>query len=169
MIAALGLNTTAPYHLFIYSVALGGSVFHSFVVSPLAFKHLPRQEFGNLQNKVFPGYFIGQSVIPIVLGLTSPFKLCPFLTGILALSGLAGALNYLVLLPVCHNIKEQRDKLVANKLHETLEDGEVKPSDKYVELSKKFGMYHGISSLLNIVSIATLAVYGSILSKRLSR
>ena len=141
MIATLGLNTGAPYHLFLYSIALGGSVFHSFVVSPLAFKHLPRQEFGNLQNKVFPTYFIGQAVVPLVLGLTSPFRLCPFLTGVLAVSGIAGALNYLVLLPICRNIK----------------------------LNKTFGMYHGISSLLNILSIASLAIYGTVMSKRLVR
>ncbi|RLV83478.1 putative mitochondrial outer membrane protein [Meyerozyma sp. JA9] len=169
MIATLGLNTGAPYHLFLYSIALGGSVFHSFVVSPLAFKHLPREEFGKLQNKVFPTYFIGQAVVPLVLGLTSPFRLCPFSTGVLAISGIAGALNYFVLLPICRNIKQQRDELVANKLHETIEGGEVKASDKYTELNKKFGKYHGISSVLNLLSIASLAVYGTVMAKRLTR
>lgn len=169
MIATLGLNTGAPYHLFLYSVALGGSFFHSFVVSPIAFKHLPREQFSNLQNKIFPNYFIGQAVLPVVLALTTPLKLCPFLTGTLALSGVAGALNYFVLLPICRNLKEEREKLVADKLHETIENGEVKPSDKYIEVSKSFGKYHGISSLLNLVSIGSLAVYGTVLAKRLIR
>lgn len=167
MIARLGLNTAAPFHFLFYSIVFGGSVFHSFIVSPIAFKHLSRPEFSNLQNKVFPTYFLGQALSPLVLGLTTPLKLCPFTIGLLALSSATGALNYFVLLPWCQQIKDQRNKLVSEKLHEVIENGEVKPSEEMVKLNKQFGKYHGISSLVNILSILSLSAYGVILSKRL--
>lgn len=75
MIAQLGLNTKIPYHFLFWGVAFGGSSFYSFIVSPLVFKKLPREEFSNLQTQVFPTYFSGQIVAPIILGLTSPLKL----------------------------------------------------------------------------------------------
>ncbi|CCE87152.1 Piso0_005693 [Millerozyma farinosa CBS 7064] len=167
MINVLGLNTRVPYHALFYSFVFGGSVFHSFVVSPIAFKVLPRQEFGRLQNHIFPGYFLGQTLAPLVLGLTTPLKLCPFSIGVLAVSGLAGALNYFVLLPSCQQIKVEREKLVADKKHEKNENGVSVPTKEYTELNKKFGFYHGISTLLNFGSIVTLGIYGLLLSKRM--
>lgn len=162
MFARLGLNTTAPYHLFIYSLVFGASTFHSFVVSPIAFKHLKREEFSNLQNKVFPLYFIGQTAGPILLGLTAPFKLCPFGLGLLSVSAIAGALNYFVMLPWCKNIKEQR-----NKLQKEL--GADETSEELAELNKQFGFAHGMSSLANLVSIISITVYGAFLTRGLSR
>lgn len=167
MISRLGLNTKAPYHFLFYSVVFGGSVFHSFIVSPIAFKHLSRQEFSNLQNKVFPFYFLGQALSPLVLGLSTPLRLCPFTIGLLTLSSVTGAINYFLLLPWCQQIKEQRNKLVSDKLHEVIENGEVKPSAEMIRLNKQFGKYHGISSLVNVFSILSLGVYGIVLSKRL--
>lgn len=138
---------------------------HSYIVSPIAFKHLQREEFSNLQNKVFPLYFLGQTAAPILIGLTSP--LCPKTVGpVLLASAVAGALNYFWVLPVCKKIKEDRNKLVADKKHEQIVDGETVNSEEFTNLSKQFGMYHGISSLLNLVSLVTLGAYGFLLSKR---
>lgn len=155
MIAQLGLNTLRPYHFLLYSVAFGGSTFYSFIVSPLVFKKLSRPEFGRLQQEVFPTYFIGQTLAPLALALSSPFK-CPIHLGLLIASSLCGALNYLVLLPKCSAIKVQKQKLASEKLEN---------SDEFHALSKQFGKLHGISSLLNLVSIVTLGVYGVFLSK----
>lgn len=153
-------------HFLVYSVAFGGGVMHSFIVSPLAFKGLPIDQFSALQNKVFPVYFIGQAVTPLLLGLTTP--LCRnFSYPVLALSALAGALNYLWVLPKCVAIKEDRTKLKLDAKHEKTEEGKTVPSDEMAALNKQFGMYHGISSLLNLVSLLTLAAYGSALSSRL--
>lgn len=151
----------------LYSLVFGASTFHSFYLSPIAFKTLPRSEFGALQNKVFPSYFLTQTVSAVLLGLTSPFKLCPFSLGLLTVSGLGGAINLFVLLPICRNIKDEREKLIKEKLHETVVNGEVRPTETKIALDKKFGMYHGLSSLANIFSIASLGVYGLILAKRL--
>lgn len=167
MIARLGLNTKAPYHFLLYSIIFGGSTFHSFILSPIAFKNLSRAEFSNLQNKVFPIYFLGQALSPLLLGLTTPLRLCPFTIGLLAFSSATGMINYFVLLPWCKQIKDQRNKLVSDKLHETIEGGESKPTEEMIRLNKQFGKYHGISSLVNLLSIFSLGVYGVVLSKRL--
>lgn len=159
------MSVKSAVHLLLYSVAFGGGIMHSYIVSPIAFKYLKREEFSNLQNKVFPLYFIGQAALPLLLGLTSP--LAPKCAGpILAVSAVAGALNYFWLLPVCKNIKEERNKLVAEKKHEQIVDGEVVPSAELARLNKEFGKYHGFSSIFNLVSLATLGVYGFYLSKR---
>lgn len=140
--------------------------FYSFVASPIAFKELERDQFSKLQNKVFPSFFTGQAVTPILLSLTAPIKLCPFTLGLLSLSGLSGAANLLILLPLCKGIKEERNKLIADKKHEVIENGEVKPSEEFTRLSKKFGAYHGVSTLINMLSIVSLGFYGIVLSRR---
>lgn len=137
---------------------------HSYIVSPIAFKYLPREEFGNLQNKVFPVYFIGQTAAPLLLGATSPV-LCNLALSLLGVSLVAGALNYFWCLPVCKSIKDERSKLVADKKHEHIVDGETKPTDEYTALNKQFGKYHGFSSLFNLVSLVTLGVYGVLLAR----
>lgn len=160
------MSVKGAVNLLLYSVAFGGGIMHSYIVSPIAFKHLKREEFSNLQNKVFPLYFIGQTALPVLIGLTSP--LCPVhVAPVLAVSAIAGALNYFWVLPVCKNIKEERAKLVADKKHEQVVDGETVPTEEFTNLNKSFGKYHGISSVLNLVSLVTLGAYGFFLSKKL--
>ena len=158
ILSIIGLNNRAAYHLFLYSLNFGGSIFHSFLLSPMAFKYLPKQEFGNLQNKVFPIYFVGQAILPILLALTSPLKLCPFTAGLLSTSGLCGAINFLVLLPLTQKVINERHNLAKDQKSETKEMHDA---------TKVFGIYHGISSLLNLFSIISLGLYGSALSRRL--
>lgn len=165
MISALGLNTRAPYHLMLYSVAFGGSAFYSYFASPIAFKVLGREEFGKLQNHVFPTYFLGQTLAPGLLALTTPLTLCPFTSTLLVVSSLTSALNYFYLMPKCRIIKEQRKKMVDDKL-DTIEGV---PTEEFKQLTKQFGIYHGISLLANLGSILTLGVYGFVLSTRLIR
>lgn len=149
----------------LYSVALGGGVVHSYVVTPILFKHLPLEHFSNLQNKVFPTYFLGQVLLPATMALTTPLPL-RVAGPVLAASGLSGALNLYWVLPVCKKVKEQK-KLEAEKKHEEILDGHKVSTPEYRALSKKFGMYHGILSLLNLVSLLTLLVYGWQLAKLL--
>ena len=166
MLCQVGLKVKVPFHFLFYSLTFGGSAFYSFIVSPLVFKKLPREEFSNLQNKVFPTYFTGQTLAPIILGLAQPFAYCPFTLGLLALSSVGGALNYLWLLPVCQKIKEDRNKLIADK-KDVGADGQ--PTEELKALNKQFGKYHGISTLVNITSILSLGVYGVVLAKGLSK
>ncbi|EGV61452.1 hypothetical protein PSN45_000120 [Yamadazyma tenuis] len=163
MLSKLGLNTRAPYHLMIYSIAFGGSAFYSFFASPIAFKVLKREEFGVLQNSVFPYYFLGQTIAPGLLALTTPLTLCPFTSTLLVLSTVSSAINLFYLLPVCKDIKEKRLKLIEVGLDSI--DGE--PTEDFKKLTKSFGIHHGLSLLANFTSIVTLGVYGLVLSKRL--
>lgn len=139
---------------------------HLFIVSPIAFKVLPREEFSNLQNHIFPHYFRAQVVAPILLGLTSPVT-CNVALSLLGVSSVAGAVNSLWCLPKCREIKEQRNKLVADKKHEQIVDGETKPTEEFTRLNKQFGKFHGFSSLFNLASLLTLAAYGVIVSTRI--
>lgn len=161
----VGLNALVPVHVLLFSFTWGGASFYSFVASPIAFKHLPREEFGRLQNQIFPFFFLGQTVTPLLLGLTSPFVLSKAAIAALSVSALGGAANYFWLLPVCQKLKEQRLKLVADKAHETLVDGKAVPTAEYERLTKQFGKYHGISLLANTVSIVLLGIYGILLAK----
>lgn len=150
----------------LYSVALGGGVVHSYVVLPMLFKHLPLEHFGNVQNKIFPTYFLGQVLLPATMAVTTPLPL-RVAGPMLAASGLSGALNLCWVLPVLKKVKEQKKKLEAEKKHEEISDGQKAPTPEYRALSKKFGMYHGILSMLNLVSLLTLLVYGWHLAKLL--
>lgn len=154
MVFPVGLKNSVS--ILVYSVTFGGGFFYSFYASPIAFNELERAQFGKLQNKVFPTYFLGQTVAPIVIGFTSAIKLCPFTKGALALLSLCGALNYFWLLPVCKAIKEERI---------TLE----KEGKDTTEVTKRFGKYHGISTIVNILSIASLGAYGYSLGCKLAR
>lgn len=56
-------SSAAPYHLLAYASVTGATVWHSFIGGPVAFKVLPRQQFGLLQGKLFPVYFSLQSLL----------------------------------------------------------------------------------------------------------
>lgn len=152
-------SVKSAVHLLLFSVALGGGVMHSYIVSPIAFKYLKREEFSNLQNKVFPIYFAGQTAIPILIGLSSPLISSPS-KYFLAASAFTGLLNLVWVLPKCKSIKEARNKLVSEKKHEITIEGETKVTEEMAALNKQFGMYHGFSSLFNLVSLVTLGAYG---------
>lgn len=154
-------------NVLLLSMALGGEVMYSYVVAPICFKHMPREEFGSLQSKIFPIYFLGQAAMPVLIGITSPLSL-GFTTSLLGMSAAAGALNSFWVLPAAHDIRDQRKKLVAEKAHEQVVDGQVQASEEMKKLNKQFGTYHGISSALNLVSVVTLGIYGFALGGRIA-
>ncbi|KAM9928772.1 hypothetical protein OXX59_001628 [Metschnikowia pulcherrima] len=162
----LSTSVKSAVNVLLFSMAFGGGVMHSFIVSPIAFKHLPREEFGNLQHQVLPLYLLGQTAAPVLLGLTTPLS-SRFSTPVLAASAVAGAINYFWVLPRCNQIKDEKKKSIAEKKHEQIVDGKVEDSEEFRALSKQFGKFHGISSLLNLVSIATLGAYGFALGRRI--
>lgn len=163
---ALGLHSRVPYHFLATSIAIGGPAFYSFVASPIMFKKLPREDFGKVQSEIFPTYFLAQTFAPVVLRALTPLRMCPISTALLIISSLSGALNYLWLLPKCHAIKEQR-KALQDSRKDINANGE--PSEKYAALTKQFGMYHGISTLINMVLILAVSVYGVFVSRGLVR
>ncbi|CDR43608.1 CYFA0S12e02520g1_1 [Cyberlindnera fabianii] len=147
-------------HLYSWAAIWGGSGYYSYVASPIAFKTLSRKEFGALQNKVFPHFFLAQTLAPLVIGATAPYLLG---TGALATLGVAfigGAANKWWLLPVCKDIKEKRF---------ILEDAGQTDSEEHKRLTKEFGKMHGLSLAFNMVNFLALTGYGYILLKGLIR
>lgn len=121
---------------------------------------MAKKEFSNLQTKIFPHFFLAQSVAPVLIGLTAPYTLT---TGALVTLGTAvvgGLTNLLWLLPATRKIKEARFKL---------EDEGKEESPEHKELSKKFGKIHGLSLLFNLVNFTALTTYGFILTKNIIR
>lgn len=51
---------------------LGSNLQNTFLAGPLAYKALPRPQFSQLQQAIFPPYFALQTALPIVLALTWP-------------------------------------------------------------------------------------------------
>lgn len=150
----IGLKSSI--HLLTFSIGFGGSFFYLYIASPLAFKYLERSQFSILQNHVFPIYFLGQTLIPSVLGLTSTIPLTNLSISMLVLSTVSSGMNYFWLMPKCRTIKEERNYLINNNLDKV--DG-VETED-FKQKTKQFGIYHGISLLCNLLSVGSLAVYG---------
>ncbi|KAE8451290.1 hypothetical protein EG329_004455 [Mollisiaceae sp. DMI_Dod_QoI] len=80
-------KSPAPYHIFTYGTLLGTEFFQTFVGGIISFQVLPRPQFSQLQQKLFPVYFGLQTALPAVLALTYPGSR----TALGPVSGLRGA------------------------------------------------------------------------------
>jgi len=140
--AALGF-----VHTLAFSTWFGTLAWTSFVFGIVAFRNLPRQTFGRLQSKLFPKYFALSSAAPgILLGTlyyatsgAAPVKEF-YLLGIALMGSLV---NLLFTEPAATKVMFQRYEL----------ENSTGPRDEKAikALSKQFGKWHGISSLLNLI------------------
>ncbi|KAJ5429845.1 hypothetical protein N7491_006861, partial [Penicillium cf. griseofulvum] len=167
-----------PYHILSYGTLLGTQFYQSFVGGFVAFRALPRPQFASLQSALFPIYFSLQTALPVVVALTASRG-----GQVLGLSGLAapenrldtllplstvavtGLVNMFVLRPLTTRVMHERK-------HQETRDGKrsydpAPHSKEMLALNKKFGRVHGISSLVNLVSLIATVWYGVALSKRL--
>lgn len=146
----------------------------------IQFKTLPTLQFSELQTKTFPWYFGLQTALPVALAVTLPGR--PFgpaggiqgffdpanrwgtlvpLVAVFA-SGLA---NWIVLLPATTACIVERRKQEAK---DGKRSWDPQPhSQEMAALNKKFGLLHGISSLLNVVNFVASVVYGATLAARI--
>ena len=165
-------------HLFSFSSWFGCSIWVSFVGGIIMFKNLPRHVFGRLQSKLFPAYFKFSTVMvtlailsaaPITMDGTQscvnpsinqnchsrshwiPIELIIIISTVL--------LNLFVLEPKTTRVMYLRHA-VEKRLGTGHEVGQLKPDDptkandqELKKLSKIFGKLHGISSLLNLVTL----------------
>ncbi|KAI5781680.1 hypothetical protein DFH27DRAFT_580626 [Peziza echinospora] len=163
------LLTPGPYHILLYGTLLGSTVFQSFIAGVLAYKALPRAQFSQLQQRIFPVYFTLQTIIPPLLYLTLP----PSSTStsptpptlLIATTFLTGLTNLALVGPMTTRIMRERKK------QETVEGKKYHdPGAKSVEmarLNRRFGMAHGVSALLNLVGLGAAVGYGVLLGGRL--
>lgn len=66
------ISDPKAYHIITYGTLLGSNLFQTFMAGPLAYQALPRPQFSQLQQAIFPPYFTLQTVLPLVLALTWP-------------------------------------------------------------------------------------------------
>ncbi|RYP92667.1 hypothetical protein DL770_001180 [Monosporascus sp. CRB-9-2] len=185
------LFSPAPYHILSYGTLLGTQVFHTFINATTSLRVLERPQFAVLQRNLFPWYFGIQTVMPVVLAVTYPGKrtLLGALEGSSAFvdRGVAGVLvaanRWTVLAPLATAcvtglinwayLLPETNRVVARRSLQEKKDGkrsyDAPPhSDEMAALNKKFGQVHGISSLLNLVTIVSTIVYGFSLSTALA-
>lgn len=148
----------------------GMSVWVSFFQGFISFRALPRHQFGNLQHKTFPVYF-GQSILltagllggwlyknPGVLDNLSHVRRADVAQAYtLALALLFQGSNHFAWTPMATKIMFQRHKMEKD---EGVDYKDPKASPAMKELSKKFGILHGVSSLANLFAIIAYGFHG---------
>ncbi|KAH6624995.1 hypothetical protein B0J18DRAFT_429875 [Chaetomium sp. MPI-SDFR-AT-0129] len=180
----MSLLSPGPYHILSYGTLLGTTFFHTFINGILAFRVLPRPQFATLMSHIFPVYFSLQTALPALLVLTYPGSRNPFgsasgvagvffdrdnrWTVLVPLAGafLSSAVNLGVVGPATTGVMEERrvqEKKDGKKSYDA-----PPHSQEMTELNKRFGMLHGVSSLLNLGSFISTVAYGFTLASRLA-
>ncbi|UNI14089.1 hypothetical protein JDV02_000762 [Purpureocillium takamizusanense] len=153
----------------------------SFVNGPVLYKSIDRPAFSAAQTNLFPIYFSIQTVIPIVLALTFPGNT---LNGVPSgISGLlhdsskwdslvpiaamfvTGLANLAVIGPATTKTMKERRGQVKRDGKEWYAEGPH--SDEMQALNKRFGMLHGVSSLVNLTTFVSAVTYGFTLGARI--
>ncbi|KAK7418847.1 hypothetical protein QQX98_003709 [Neonectria punicea] len=173
--------SVAPYHIISYGTLLGTSFFHTFINGIVMFKTVDRPAFSAIQQKLFPIYFGIQTALPVVLALTFPgnslIGLSSGIPGLLsdfarwhsllpiAAMFLTGLVNLTILLPATTDTMKVRRGQAKRDGKDWYSEGPH--SDEMKALNKKFGMLHGISSLLNLSTFLATVAYGFTLGGRI--
>ncbi|KAG0647031.1 Xanthocillin biosynthesis cluster D [Hyphodiscus hymeniophilus] len=171
----------APYHIITYGTLLGTQVFQSFIGGVVAYKALPRPQFSQLQEKIFPVYFGMQTIFPTVLALTYPGSL--LLGTPSSIKGAFAEVNrWSVLVPLgtmflsglinMLYVGPKTTKIMKLRKHQETRDGKKSydagpHSTEMQNLNRSFGMMHGISSLINMGALVATISYGFTLAARI--
>ncbi|CAE6468636.1 unnamed protein product [Rhizoctonia solani] len=163
------LQVRALYQL-LYSYVFGATLWGSFIAGFIAFRAIPRQQFGLLQSRTFPVFFststgvtttllgiwIGthKEILVDIFDLSSPAVIQAW---VLASAATCNAVNLVYLGPKTTETMFKRHKL---ERAEKVQYSDPAASAEMKALNKQFGALHGISSLLNLFSLFCLAVHG---------
>ncbi|KAI0662536.1 hypothetical protein C8Q70DRAFT_1051167 [Cubamyces menziesii] len=153
-----------------YAWLFGMTLWVTFIGGTIAFKTLPRQQFGTLQHRTFPIYFVISIALSSgLLGLwvySHPSVLTNYLSPLegdvaqayaLAAVVLSQAANHAVIGPLTSKTMFQRHKL---EKMEGKAYNEPTVSAKMKALNKTFAQLHGISSLANLTAFLALLFHG---------
>ncbi|TEB35101.1 hypothetical protein FA13DRAFT_1728902 [Coprinellus micaceus] len=165
-----GLASVDGWYLLGYSWLFGMSLWISFFGGVIAFRALPRQQFGALQHKTFPVYFV-QSIIlsgsllaiwiqkhpHVVQNAFKPWFLDVAQAYALAIVLIGQGLNYFVVGPMTSKLMFKRHKLEKEEGKAYNEPG---VSEEMKALNRKFGSLHGVSSLFNLFAVIALGFHG---------
>lgn len=158
----LPANLAAFAHLSSWAVYVGTNLYNTFVVGLTLFKNLPRQTFGRVQSKLFPKYFNLTTGSGVVMLATLPLLSVAATTttkAVLATALGASVVNHLIFEPMVTKLMFARYD-IENKATKTEEDQAAIKT-----LYKKFGMWHGISSMFNLVGFCAAVYHGWFLSQ----
>jgi hypothetical protein len=160
-VAALGAHRLAKnerfgrvlafLHLLAYAVTFGSAVWMTFISGRILSRTVPREQFRNVQTKMFP-YFLnfmvsGEAALMVLYALMHGFS-SKWLFGLLFLVSTT-AYNASVLEP-------KTTKIYLERLKMEKEEGRGISEDK----QKKFNEMHGFSAILNLLSVAGLTYHG---------
>jgi hypothetical protein len=149
----------ALIHILAFSSWFGCSVWVSFIGGIVMFKNLPRHTFGRLQAKLFPAYFLFSAVLVAISIITS--TALGWSAGTVSLSSILATIltNLVYFEPKTTAVMFERH-IVERKLGTGHEVGMLKSRDPKIAndpdlkaLSKKFGMLHGMSTLMNMAAL----------------
>ncbi|KAF7320033.1 DUF4149 domain-containing protein [Mycena kentingensis (nom. inval.)] len=136
----------------------------------IAYKTLPRPQFGALQHKTFPIYFLlsqalGGGVLAIYV-FEHPAVLTQYASPrvpevaqayTLLFAILLQSTNYFIVGPMTSKTMFQRMRLEKDEGKSYTDAG---ISDAMKALNRRFGMLHGVSSLANLGAVFALAFHG---------
>ncbi|XP_058076593.1 uncharacterized protein LOC131225154 [Magnolia sinica] len=159
-------------HLLSFATAWGAALWVTFIGGIIMFKNLPRHQFGNLQSKMFPAYFLTVGACGAIsvatFGYLHPWKTASsserYQLGFLLSSFAFNLTNLFVFTPMTIEMMKQRHKVereenIGEEVGWTKNAEVAKVNPKLAAMNKKFGMIHGLSSLANIMSFGSLAMH----------
>ncbi|KAF8078311.1 hypothetical protein FPV67DRAFT_1615633 [Lyophyllum atratum] len=170
--SSLWTLATSPHGLYLvgYAWLFGMSLWISFFGGVIAYKTLPRQQFGNLQHKTFPIYFVLSIILSssllifwtyshpnVVAHITRPNVADVAQAYALATVLLCQGFNYFIVGPLTSKTMFQRHRLEKEEGKVYNEPG---VSAEMKALNRRFGMLHGISSLANLAAVIALGFHG---------
>ncbi|KAG1801371.1 uncharacterized protein HD556DRAFT_870962 [Suillus plorans] len=166
----LGTVSLKGIYILGYGWLYGMSVWVSFFGGIIAFRTLPRHQFGALQHKTFPIYFSSSIRLSLALlglwayahsellaNITSPLRADVAQTYVLGSVIALQSCNQFVVGPMTSRTMFQRHKLEKEEGKNYNEPG---VSAQMKALNTKFGMLHGMSSLANLGAVIALTFHG---------
>jgi len=139
-------------HLLSISLWLGGMFFFSLIVAPAIFRTLSRQDAGTVVGLIFPKYwilgYISSTVLLVTLYLIAKGDIEAVKTPMIIL-GVVTALAFTSGLVIGSKARVVKEEMRA----------EATPEPLKIELRKKFGKLHAISSVINVAILILNLVY----------
>ncbi|KAF8807272.1 hypothetical protein BYT27DRAFT_7241872 [Phlegmacium glaucopus] len=156
-----------------YAWLFGMSIWITFFGGVIAYKTLPRHQFGALQHKTFPVYFVLSILLSsgllslwvinhpdVVTHIYQPNVADVVQAYALAVVLLSQGLNYFVIGPLTSRTMFQRQKLEKEEGKMYNDSGKLQVSADMRALNRRFGTLHGISSLANLGAVIALGFHG---------
>lgn len=145
--------TLIPFaHFLSTSLWFGMTFFHTGISGFIMFKELSWQKFADTQSKIFPVYFLLQTITSLIVTFAmKDTRNKKHL--LLLLSGFVCNVAHLFVIEPWVMTKLKKYGKIRK------EEGENSKSDKFIQAKKEFFKTHGISSLINLVSFFVVTMH----------